>query len=180
MRDLTDPVVTWSDEQRETFLRQVVDDRFAALWHLAATSGIGLVELARTRRQQVDITAGTFRTRGSHQSRSRPDQTDPAVMLEPRTLEMVRQHVIAWERDRLSTYPGATHLFLRTDGRRVAVDDVVVMFQVHCLRAGVPIVDPAARRAPAHAAEGRRGTAARGYAARSVSATHLLPHLWGV
>ncbi|GAB3665479.1 hypothetical protein GCM10027596_31710 [Nocardioides korecus] len=187
MRDLTEPAVAWTDAQHTTFLRQIAGDRFSALWHLAVTSGVGLAELARLRRHQVDVIMGELRM-GSPQDADgragrRRGQTDLIFVIEPVTLEVVRRHVAAWERDRRSTFPEATHLFLRSDGRRVAVEDVVAMFQIHCLRAGVPVVDATGRQvAQQTVLSGPRvpASASRDAARPAVSASGLLPNLWVV
>ena len=75
-----------------------------------------------------------------------PHQPEQGYALAPTTYDVLREHVVSWDRAREYTFTGARHLFLRTDGRRVAVEDVTTMFQIHCLRAGVPVVPLSAVR----------------------------------
>jgi integrase len=49
---------TWSAEQLRAFPGHVAEDRLAALWHLAATTGMRRGELAGLRWQDVDLEAG--------------------------------------------------------------------------------------------------------------------------
>ncbi len=49
---------TWSAEQLGAFLAHVAEDRLAALWHLAATTGLRPGELAGLRWQDVHLDAG--------------------------------------------------------------------------------------------------------------------------
>ena len=49
---------TWTAEQLRTFLDFVAEDRFAALWRLAATTGLRRGELAGLRWRDVDVERG--------------------------------------------------------------------------------------------------------------------------
>lgn len=142
MRDMTEPVPPWTSDQHASFLNQVKGDRFQALWCLIATTDLTIPVLTKLRRYEVDLEghclrALAVRSTGDARRRSADEST---WALEPSTYDALRRHVVTWERDRQTTFPDARHLFLRTDGRRVADDDVETMFQIHCLRANVPAV----------------------------------------
>jgi integrase len=49
---------TWSAEQLAAFLRFVADDRFAAMWRLAAMTGMRRAEICGLRWRDVDLDAG--------------------------------------------------------------------------------------------------------------------------
>ncbi len=123
----------WTTEQLGDFVDQIKDDRYAALWLLVATTGLEPEVLARLRRDEVDL----------HERRIFPARRAAARLaagrgygLDPTTYDVLRDHVIDWDKQRETSFPEARRLFLRTDGRPVRPEHVSSMFAVHCLRAG--------------------------------------------
>jgi hypothetical protein len=51
----SDSTATWTPEHLGTFVEQVRDDRYLALWMLVATTGVRLEALTGLLRQEVDF-----------------------------------------------------------------------------------------------------------------------------
>jgi integrase len=135
----------WTTQQLGTFIDHISDDRFAALWLLVATSGLPPDVLAGLRRSEVDLQERRlFPERRSTWDEDAAGPSAPrraqGYGLDPTTYDVLRDHVIAWDKERESSSPDARHLFLGTDGQPVRSNDVTTMFEVHCKRAGLPVV----------------------------------------
>jgi integrase len=143
--DDSESTPAWTTEQLGGFVDQIKDDRFAALWLLVATTGLEPQALAGLRRDEVDlherrIFPGRRSNTADSAGRGSPPRHGRGYGLDPTTYDVLRNHVIDWDKQRETSFREARHLFLRTDGRPVRPEHVSLMFAVHCLRAGLPVV----------------------------------------
>lgn len=135
----------WTTEQFGDFVDQIKDDRYAALWLLVATTGLEPNVLAGLRRDEVDlherrIFPGRRSSTTPNAGSGSAPRHDLGYGLDPTTYDVLRDHVIDWDKQRETSAPEARHLFLHTDGNPVRPEHVSSMFAVHCLRAGLPVV----------------------------------------
>jgi integrase len=135
----------WTTEQLGAFVDQIKDDRYAALWLLVATTGLEVQVLAQVRRDDVDLHERRIFPGGRSSAPDRAGRdTTPrhgqGYGLDPTTYDVLRDHVIDWDKQRETSFPHARHLFLATDGRPLRPEHVSTMFAVHCLRADLPVV----------------------------------------
>lgn len=137
--------VRWSPEHLGQFVDQVRDDRYFALWMLIATTGIRIDTLLDLRRGDVDLQEPRLTPRAAHTS-ARPLAVSKSYALDPDTHEALREHVIAWDRDRTGQDRRSKHLFAWEDGEPIHPKSVEVLFHRHCHKAGLPVVPLQAMR----------------------------------
>src|SRR5450759_2716063 len=65
IRRLSDSRHVWTVEELGRWLDGALEDRFAGMWVLAATTGMRRSELAGVRRQMLDLDAGRLRVEGT-------------------------------------------------------------------------------------------------------------------
>ena len=142
---------TWSPEQLRAFLHFVADDRYAALWRLAATTGLRRGELAGLRWRDVDFDAGRVvvaqqRAKGGGAVAAGPTKTRRSrrlVSLDERTLECLRNHRKQQLETRLLLGPAFQDhdmVFCLADGRPLHPDRLTQMFRDRCEASGLPYI----------------------------------------
>ena len=139
---------TWSSEQLRAFLAHVAEDRLAALWHLAATTGMRRAELAGLRWQDVNLEAGRLAvSRGLVSVNYAVTESGTksgkvrVVDLDPATVAALREHRRAQAAERLAlgaAYQDRGLVFCREDGEPVHPERLTVMFRRHVAAADLP------------------------------------------
>jgi integrase len=125
----------WDAEELGTFIRATADDRLAALWRVAAMTGMRRGEILGLRWIDVDIDQGTLavvqaRVRGDGAVETTSPKTDRgrrSIDVDPITVNHLKRHRKRQIADRLETGPAWTEtdlVFTRTDG--VPLDPDVV------------------------------------------------------
>lgn len=137
----SDSTATWTPEHLGTFVEQVRDDRFWALWMLVATSGVRLETLTGLLRQDVDLDEGRISPppTGSPDGR-RATTPRSSYVLDPSAYDVLKEHVVAWELERQVLRQGTQKLFVWSNGEQVDAGAVQTMFRQHCSIAGLPVV----------------------------------------
>ena len=142
---------TWSAEQLRAFLDHVADDDHAALWRLAATTGIRRGELAGLRWNDVDLQLGRItvvrqRAKGAGTVESGPTKTRRSrrlVSIDERTAELLKDHRRT-QNQRWHTLGTEYHdhglVFCLYDGRPLHPDRLTQMFRDRCGSAGLPYI----------------------------------------
>ena len=142
---------TWSAAQLRSFLDNVAKDEHAALWRVAATTGIRRGELAGLQWSDVDLAGGRItvvrqRAKGAGTVTSGPTKTRRSrrlVSIDDRTVEALRNH--RKEQLELRLLLGAGHrdhdlVFCLYDGRPFHPDRLTQMFRDRCKEAGLPYI----------------------------------------
>ena len=137
----SDSTATWTPEHLGTFVEQVRDDRFLALWMLVATGDVRLETLTGLLRQDVDLDEGRI----SPSPTGIPDggRTTTArrsYVLDPTAYDVLKQHVVGWELERQVLRQETQALFVWSNGEQVDAGAVETMFRQHCSIAGLPVV----------------------------------------
>ena len=140
--------VRWSPENLGQFMDQVRDDRYFALWMLIATTGIRIDALLDLRRGDIDLQDALLRLRATTATRdgATPLGVAKSYVLDPDTHEALREHVIAWDKERTGQDLRSKHLFAWEDGEPLHPKSVEVLFHRHCYKADLPIVPMQAMR----------------------------------
>lgn len=130
----------WTVDELTAWLRLALSDRFAALWLLAATSGMRRSELAGTDRELLDLDAGTLRIEDTRvvvagqtiDSDGKSNSGVRTISLDPFTVELLRQYLAVLDDERAAFGAGydASHgnLMRFEDGRRLHADTVTRRF----------------------------------------------------
>ena len=124
---------TWTREHLGKFFAQVSDDRFLALWLLAATTGMTLGTLVDLRRHDIDLETERVHPAGRSGRRSE-------FALDPDAAEALRSHAISWDKERHVLGQTTDKLFVWSNGEQLDRGSASVMFAQHCANAGVPLV----------------------------------------
>jgi integrase len=142
------PMRTWSAEQVRAFLAFVADDRLAALWRLAATTGMRRGEILGLRWRDLALDGATLsiaqaRVRGTHGLMYGPPKTLASrrrVDLDAATVAALREHRRRQtdERAILPIDRDQDLVFSRADGLPLDPDGVSGTFDRLQLRAGLP------------------------------------------
>jgi integrase len=143
--DLVDPpkparrvLTTWSADQLRTFLAGVAEDRLAALYQLAAASGMRIGELVALEWPDVDLDGQYLMVRRSKTATGRR-----RVELDPATIAVLRAHRRRQATERLAFgagYRDHGRVFSRPDGEPLNPDAVSIQFKRRAARLGLPLV----------------------------------------
>ena len=135
----TDSAARWTPGDLGIFVEQVRDDRFFALWLLAATTGFRLDVLTGLTRQDVDLAAGRISPSpapGKEQSAT----ARRAYVLDPTAHDALKEHVASWEMEREVLRQKTQKLFVWSNGEQVDPGSVRTMFMQHCSLAALPVL----------------------------------------
>jgi integrase len=136
----------WEPEETRRFIDQVRDDRFFALWMLAATTGMRRGELAgllstdiNFRHANVTPSAPRVSVDGQvQQSETKTEAGKRVMALDPQTLSVLREYVDVWAEERRLLGQKSKLLFVWPDGTPLHPDTMTVMFGKHLAAAGLP------------------------------------------
>lgn len=131
--------VVWEPADLGAFIGQVRNDRFFALWMLAATTGAPFDRIVSLERGDVDLEERRFKPAGITPAASRPRGV-PSYRLEPDTYAALREHVASWDKERHVLAPDTTRLFAWSNGEPLDSGSAMRMFEQHCGNAGLPVV----------------------------------------
>ena len=147
-RDRRAPMRTWSTEQVRAFLAHIADDRLAALWRVAATTGMRRGEILGLRWRDVDFEAGALsvaqaRVRGPDGLTYGPPKTSAGrrrIDLGGETVAALREHRRrqAEERSVLPVDRDEDLVFTRADGEPLDPDGLSGTFDRLAREAGLP------------------------------------------
>lgn len=141
------PTLTvWSPEQMRAFVSHVRDDRFFALWMLAATTGMRRGELAGLLSTDIDFDHGRLSPSGPRvsvdgkvqQSDTKTDAGHRVMALDPQTLRALKEYVAVWSEERYLLGQDSKLLFVWPDGRPLHPDTLNALFYKHLAAAGLP------------------------------------------
>jgi integrase len=156
--DLVDPprlerteMQVWAPEQLGAFLRFVSKDRLAALWQLAATTGMRRGELLGPRWTDVDFEASRLAIRqtlvdvGCTPTFSEPKtaKSRRSIAIDGGTLAVLRQHRARQAAERLAWGPSWEDIglvFTREDGTLINPQTLSAAFKRHVKAAGLPTI----------------------------------------
>ena len=138
----------WTPEQLRDFVNHVQNDRFAALWLLACTTGIRRGELAGLELGDVDLQHGriaptTTRVTVSGRAEASEPKTDAgrrSLALDPMTWSSLANYIEAWTTERRLLGQHGQLLFVWPDGRPLHPDTITALFRRHCETAGLPVI----------------------------------------
>jgi integrase len=130
----------WTVEELTEWLRLALPDRFAALWLLAATTGMRRSELAGADRELLDLNAGTLSIEDTRvvvaghtiDSDGKSNSGVRVISLDAFTVELLRRYVGMLDEERAAFGAGYdtshTKLMRYEDGRRLHADTVTRRF----------------------------------------------------
>ena len=170
----------WTLDELAAWLRVALDDRFAGMWVLAATTGMRRSELAGVERDMLDLDQGTVTIESTRvvvkghatDSEGKTEGSRRTISLDPFTVAALRPLVemIEGERDAFgSSYPDHGMLMCFEDGRRLHPDTVTSRFNRLVDQAGV-------RRIRLHDVRHAYATLARDLGVNSKIVTDRLGH----
>jgi integrase len=141
--DLVDPpkparrvLTTWTADQLRAFVAGVAEDRLAALWQLAAASGMRIGELAALEWPDVHLDGQYLTVRRSKTASGRR-----RVELDPATIAVLRAHRRRQAEERLAFgagYRDHGRVFIRPSGEPLNPDAVSLQFKRRAARLGLP------------------------------------------
>ena len=139
---------TWSADELRTFLASVRDDRFYALWLLAATTGMRRGEIAGLRWSDVDLGAARLSVRRAlvvvayrvEWSEPKTDRGRRSIALDPATVQALREHRLRQleEGFLLGTTEPHDLVFAREDGSHPHPERISKAFEQHVRRSDLP------------------------------------------
>jgi integrase len=170
----------WTLDELAAWLRVALDDRFAGMWVLAATTGLRRSELAGVERDMLDLARGTLTVENTRvvvkghatDSDGKTEGSRRTISLDPFTVAALRQHVEMIDREREAfgaSYPDHGKLMCFADGRRPHPDTVTSRFNRLVDQAGV-------RRIRLHDVRHTYATLARDLGVNSKIVTDRLGH----
>jgi integrase len=170
----------WTLDELAAWLRVALDDRFAGMWVLAATTGLRCSELAGVERDMLDLRRGTLTVENTRvvvkghatDSDGKTEGSRRTISLDPFTVAALRQHVEMIDREREAfgaSYPDHGKLMCFADGRRPHPDTVTSRFNRLVDQAGV-------RRIRLHDVRHTYATLARDLGVNSKIVTDRLGH----
>jgi integrase len=145
----TREMACWSPEQTTAFLASTADDRMAALWHLAASTGMRRGEILGLRWSDVDLDAATLTIRQTIVVvDSKPVLSEPktgagrrTLALDPATVTALRSHRARQAQERLAwgaAWQDVGLVFVREDGQLVNPERLSKWFGRRAKSAGLP------------------------------------------
>jgi integrase len=148
-RDMTDRV--WSPQQLGAFIASQSTDRLAALWVVAATTGMRRGELAGLRWSALDLDAGRLTVSRSRvvvnhavlDSSPKTERSCRTVALDPATVTTLKSHWAKQAAERLAWGPEyrATDLvFVWENGRPLHPDLISRTFKRLATKEGLPVI----------------------------------------
>jgi integrase len=149
LRKLRDSRKVWTVEELGRWLDVALEDRFAGMWLLAATTGMRRSELAGVRRQMLDLGTGHLRVEGTRvvvagralASDGKSAAGRREISLDSFTCAELRKlvEVLTSERRALGKgYPSHGLLMVNERGRPLHPDTITTRFNRLVDRAGVP------------------------------------------
>ena len=139
----------WTIDELTAWLRVAASDRFAAIWMVAATTGMRRSELAGVAREDLDLDEGTLRVAATRivvdgrtiDSDGKTDSGVRTLSLDPGTVELLRHYLDVLDEEREafgSGYLGGHGKLMRyEDGRPVHADSITRRFNRLVDKAGV-------------------------------------------
>jgi integrase len=141
--DLVDPpkpirrvLTTWTTDQLRAFLAGVAEDRLAALWQLAAASGMRIGELVALEWPDVQLDGHYLTVRRSKTATGRR-----RVEMDPATIAVLRAHRKRQAAEQLAFgagYRDHRRVFTRPGGEPLNPDAVSIQFKRRAARLGLP------------------------------------------
>jgi integrase len=139
---------TWDREQLTAFLAHMVGDRLAALWRVAATTGMRRGELLGLRWRDVDLDAARLSVSrqlvkgdgGAVYGQPKTSKGRRTLSLDATTVAMLRAHRAAQLEERLAFgagYHDEDSIFCLPDGSAIDPDGLTQRFERHVREAGV-------------------------------------------
>ena len=170
----------WTIDELAAWLRVALDDRFAGMWVLAATTGMRLSELAGAERDMLDLDRAMLTIENTRvvvkghaaDSDGKTEGSRRIISLDRFTVGALCQHVemIDSEREAFgASYPDHGKLMCFADGRRLHPDTVTSRFNRLVDKAGV-------RRIRLHDVRHTYATLARDLGVNSKIVTDRLGH----
>ena len=170
----------WTIDELAAWLRIALNDRFAGMWILAATTGVRRSELAGVERDMLDLDRGTLIVENTRvvvrgyatDSDGKTEGSRRIISLDRFTVGALCQHVemIDSEREAFgASYPDHGKLMCFADGRRLHPDTVTSRFNRLVDKAGV-------RRIRLHDVRHTYATLARDLGVNSKIVTDRLGH----
>ncbi|MGH8908145.1 MAG: tyrosine-type recombinase/integrase [Egibacteraceae bacterium] len=141
---------TWTAEDLATFLTSVTDDRWYAMWRLAAFTGLRRGELAGLRWRDVDLDAGRLfvvqqraKGGGTVNTGRLKGKRGRSVTLDPKTVETLRQHRTAQLEAKEflgQAYQDEGLVFCHENGKPLHPDSVTKRFARLVRDADMPVI----------------------------------------
>jgi integrase len=131
-------LTTWTTDQLRTFLAGVAEDRLAALYQLAAASGMRIGELVALEWPDAHLDGGYLTVRRSKTATGRR-----RVELDPATVAVLRGHRRRQAEERLAFgagYRDHGRVFTRPGGEPLNPDAVSIQFKRRVARLGLPLI----------------------------------------
>jgi integrase len=142
----------WTVAQLRVFLQRARSDRFFALWVLEATSGMRRCELAGTRRDLLDLDAGTLTIEVTRvvvdgkviESDGKTENAQHMIALDPFTLAVLKVHTETLDAERAEFGPDYQDhglLFCWENGKPPHPDTITRRFHKLSEAAGLPKIN---------------------------------------
>lgn len=140
----------WTLEQLTAWLDLALNDRYAALWMLVATSGMRRSELAGLRRKDLNLEVGLAAvgddTRvvvdgNAAESDGKTDASGRTISLDAQTVELLHKHLETLDSERTELgelYQDDDRLFCFPNGKAPHPDTITAMFNRLVDQAGAP------------------------------------------
>ena len=149
IRRLSDSRHVWTVEELGRWLDGALEDRFAGMWVLAATTGMRRSELAGVRREMLDLETGCLRVEGTRvvvagraqESDGKSAASRRGISLDSFTCGELRKlvDVLATERRAVgNAYPSHGLLMVNELGRPLHPETITARFNRLVDRTGVP------------------------------------------
>ncbi len=149
LRKVSDSRTVWTLEDLGRWLDVALEDRFAGMWVLAATTGMRRSELAGVRRQMLDLDTGHLRVEGTRvvvagraqESDGKSAAGRRAISLDSFSCAQLRMLIDVLQSERRAVgkdYPSHGLLMVNELGRPLHPDTITTRFNRLVDRAGVP------------------------------------------